>query len=139
MSWITMMIFRFIPTSAHPPWSGILQAISYGPACPQQFPANLDNMTLALGSMTRQYWQYLTRIRDSVTHQAEDCLYLNIFRSTIAEQPWQKWIFYDYFLEYIEIGEWTGNKKEKSIHNILYHKDKQYFKYQSIFYSSSLK
>ena len=73
-------ICRFTPTAAHPPWSGILQAISYGPACPQQFPAHLDNMTMSLERMTRQYWQYLTRLRDSVTHQAEDCLYLNIFR-----------------------------------------------------------
>ena len=71
---------RFSPTAAHPPWSGILQAISYGPACPQQFPANMDNMTESLDKMTRQYWQYLTRVKDSITHQAEDCLYLNIFR-----------------------------------------------------------
>ena len=75
-------ILRFTPTTANPPWSGVLQAISYGPACPQQWPSGLDNMTASLEKMTRQYWQHLTRIRDSITHQAEDCLYLNIFRLT---------------------------------------------------------
>ena len=90
---------RFTPTAAHPPWSGVLQAISYGPACPQQFPRQLDNVTAQQETMTRcrvsrvsrvtchvshhhrQYWQHLTRVRDSISHQAEDCLYLNIFRS----------------------------------------------------------
>lgn len=71
---------RFSPTSAHPPWSGILQAISYGPACPQQFPSQLNNRTQPVSSLTSQYWNYLTRVRDTLTHQAEDCLYLNIFR-----------------------------------------------------------
>ena len=88
---------RFTPTAAHPPWSGVLQAISYGPACPQQFPRQLDNVTAQQETMTRcrvsrvsrvtchvshhrQYWQHLTRVRDSISHQAEDCLYLNIFR-----------------------------------------------------------
>ena len=71
---------RFTPPTANPPWSGILQAISYGPACPQQWPPGLDNVTESLGRMTRQYWTHLTRLRDSITHQAEDCLYLNIFR-----------------------------------------------------------
>ena len=71
---------RFSPTAAHPPWSGILQAISYGPACPQQFPTNLSNQTESLNKMTKEYWQYLNRVKDSITHQAEDCLYLNIFR-----------------------------------------------------------
>merc|ERR1719410_502751 len=71
---------RFTPTAAHPPWSGVLQAISYGPACPQQFPRQMDNVTAQQETMTRQYWEHLTRVRDSITHQAEDCLYLNIFR-----------------------------------------------------------
>ena len=44
---------RFTPTAAHPPWSGVLQAISYGPACPQQFPRQLDNVTAQQETMTR--------------------------------------------------------------------------------------
>ena len=47
-------MLRFTPSAAHPPWSGVLQAISYGPACPQQFPESLDNKTEALKRMTRQ-------------------------------------------------------------------------------------
>ena len=45
---------RFTPSAAHPPWAGILQAISYGPACPQQFPQSLNNKTESLKRMTRQ-------------------------------------------------------------------------------------
>ena len=29
--------------------------------------------------MTKQYWTYLTTVRDTITQQSEDCLYLNIY------------------------------------------------------------
>jgi len=71
---------RFSPTSEHSPWAGVLQAISYGPACPQAFPSHPRNHTQPVEGVTSQYRHYLARVQDSLTHQAEDCLYLNIFR-----------------------------------------------------------
>ena len=54
---VTLDCLRFTPSAAHPPWSGTLQAISYGPACPQQFPHNINNKTEALKTMTRKLSQ----------------------------------------------------------------------------------
>ncbi len=37
--------FRFSPTQDLPPWPGVLQATSAGPACPQTFPRYIKNYT----------------------------------------------------------------------------------------------
>ncbi|XP_076065046.1 neuroligin-3-like [Oratosquilla oratoria] len=70
---------RFSPTRTPHPWSGERMASQYGPVCPQQVPAYLWNDTAALTYMPKSHLEHLRRLANYLTHQAEDCLYLNIY------------------------------------------------------------
>lgn len=69
---------RFSPTRTLSQWVGIHEASEFGPACPQRLP-DIRNETAALAVMSRAKLEELKRAIPVLTHQSEDCLYLNIY------------------------------------------------------------
>ncbi|XP_022079673.1 uncharacterized protein LOC110973290 [Acanthaster planci] len=80
-------VFRGIPYAEPPvgdlrfsapvrkvPWEGTLNAVQYGPSCPQN-----------ISDVSRYYPDYVVRIPDSARKVSEDCLTLNVF-SPMDEQ-----------------------------------------------------
>ena len=72
------LIFRFAPTRPPVHWSGIRSTTGYGPVCPQAFP-DISNASVAITKMPLKRLQYLRKIQPKLIHEAEDCLYLNIY------------------------------------------------------------
>ncbi|XP_066959144.1 neuroligin-4, X-linked-like isoform X1 [Macrobrachium rosenbergii] len=69
---------RFSPTRTPSPWAGEKEADQYGPVCPQHLPELWDDDE-AEASMPRSRLMHLRRLANYLTHQAEDCLYLNVY------------------------------------------------------------
>ncbi|XP_068222391.1 neuroligin-4, Y-linked-like [Palaemon carinicauda] len=69
---------RFSPTRTPSPWAGEKEADQYGPVCPQHLPELWDDDD-AEASMPRSRLMHLRRLANYLTHQAEDCLYLNVY------------------------------------------------------------
>ncbi|MCL4131503.1 UNVERIFIED_CONTAM: hypothetical protein GTU68_000173 [Idotea baltica] len=69
---------RFSPTRTLSQWVGIHEASSFGPACPQRLP-DIRNETAALAVMSRAKLEELRRAIPILSHQSEDCLYLNVY------------------------------------------------------------
>ena len=70
--------YRFAPTRPPVHWSGIRSTTGYGPVCPQAFP-DISNASVAITKMPLKRLQYLRKIQPKLIHEAEDCLYLNIY------------------------------------------------------------
>ena len=69
---------RFMPPTSPPSWSGVRSGRQFRPVCPQQLP-DLSNRTAALRSMPAERYERLLRLSQFLTHQSEDCLFLNIY------------------------------------------------------------
>ncbi|XP_068228661.1 neuroligin-4, X-linked-like isoform X1 [Palaemon carinicauda] len=68
---------RFSPTKTPTPWSGERIADQYGPVCPQHLPELWGEEAEA--TIPRDRLLHLRRLANYLTHQAEDCLYLNVY------------------------------------------------------------
>lgn len=68
---------RFSPTRTPDPWKDERLADQYGPVCPQHLPELWGPREEA--AMPRPRLLHLRRLANYLTHQAEDCLYLNIY------------------------------------------------------------
>ncbi|KAL7631192.1 UNVERIFIED_CONTAM: hypothetical protein RMT77_018506 [Armadillidium vulgare] len=69
---------RFSPTRTLSQWVGVYEATSFGPACPQRLP-DIRNESAALSVMSRAKFEELRRAIPILSHQSEDCLYLNVY------------------------------------------------------------
>ncbi|XP_049887919.1 uncharacterized protein LOC126382175 [Pectinophora gossypiella] len=65
---------RFMPPVSAPPWSGVKKATRFAPVCPQAIPPVKKGNPPSLG---RQH--YMAKLKPFLTHESEDCLYLNIY------------------------------------------------------------
>lgn len=72
---------RFMPPQASPHWKGDKFADKFGPVCPQELPNSVN--------MEPNRKEYFRRLKQYLTNESEDCLYLNIYA------PHQGIIFYN--------------------------------------------
>lgn len=75
---------RFMPPGSAPQWHGVRKADSMGPVCPQKFPDETK--------MSADRKEKFLKLKQHLTNQSEDCLYLNIYA------PLQGRIFFIFIL-----------------------------------------
>ncbi|XP_050737166.1 neuroligin-2-like [Eriocheir sinensis] len=75
---------RFMPPQSALRWSGIRQAITLPPVCPQK-PPDVTNKYEALKIMSEGRYNYLQRLLPMLSNQSEDCLYLNVYTPVRGE------------------------------------------------------
>jgi len=70
---------RYMPPVASTPWKGVKNAHRFAPVCPQQFPKQMHNRSIALRIMSEARLRNMHELKKALESQSEDCLYLNVY------------------------------------------------------------